>query len=432
MLQNNLELIVQYPEKGGYSCRGFRALHLAAPAYVVFDGADQTDQGVANLLGNTLCLEILRYAGAQEERGMPCRGHLAYVGCHAVQEPTCRKILVRPAGTVNPAPSGAWPSPNAEREWLSGWPKANWEVVPVMPAGTTPSAYLPIEWQGINASFWTRDPAESLWAVIQRAGLAPEESRLFISYVRRDTTPVADQLFAALTQEGFDVFLDRSSVPVGVQFQERLMQDLVDKAMVVFLNSAGVAQSKWVGEEIATIKTYRLGLLELRLPDGQKRNDIDPDFTQVLDVGDLETAGADYAAGARKLSEKALTSIVERIKATHGRALHRRRYELIDNFAAALMAAGKTAQVLPDGTFILPASGSQNEAVVGLTTRLPELGDFCSLHQRGSVSSNRAGWLISPSPFFLAQRQAHVSWLGRLSNIQHANEAQISQLAADL
>jgi hypothetical protein len=105
---------------------------------------------------------------------------------------------------------------------------------------------------------------------------------------------------------------------------------------------------------------------------------------------------------------------------------------LIDNFAATLALAGKSAQALPDGTFVLPARGTRAETVIGLTTRIPELGDFYSLHQRGGVSSARAGWLISPSPFFVAQRQAHVSWLGNLSNIKHANEAQIRQLVDSL
>ena len=43
-------------------------------------------------------------------------------------------------------------------------------------------------------------------------------------------------------------------------------------------------------------------------------------------------------------------------KEIHKRALHRRRYELIDNFAAALSAARKPAQVLSEVTFLLPAS----------------------------------------------------------------------------
>ena len=363
---------------------------------------------------------------------MPCGGPHPRVECHAMHEPTCQKILVRPAATGNSPLPGAWPTPSADAEWLAKWPDPKWQVIPAMPAGAPVAGNVPAQWQGINVCFWTRHPIESLWAVMQRAGLAPEESRLFISYVRRETTPVADQLFEALTQEGFDVFLDRCSVPIGVQFQERLMQDLCDKAMVVLLNSSGVAQSHWVGEEIAIIKTYRLGLLELRFPKGEERPDIDPDFTQTLSSRDLDHAGADYASGAQKLSATILAGVVNRIKEVHGRALHRRRYELIDNFAAALTAAGKTAQVLSDGTFLLPATGPRSETVVGLTARPPELGDFCSLHQRGSVSASRAGWLISPSPFFLAQRQTQVSWLGGVSNIQHANEAQIVQLAANL
>ena len=434
MIQNGLELIVQYPESRGYTCRGFRGLRLPAPVYVVFDGALITDQGAAALMGSAFCQEILRYAGAKEESAMPCPGRRDKVACHAMNEATCRKILVRPAASGGSSQAGAWPTPTGDTIWLSHWPQPTWEVILAMPAvaASAVSAHVPTEWRGINVCFWTRSPVETVWAVLQRAGLAPEESRLFISYARRDTTPVADQLFAAMTEAGYDVFLDRCSVPVGVQFQERLMQDLSDKAMVVLLNSASVAQSHWVEEEIAIIKTYRLGLLELRFPDGIERKDIDPDLTTKLEKKDLEPAGAHYAAGETKLSDSSLSSIVDRIKDTHGRALHRRRYELIDNFAAALAAAGKTAQVLSDGTFVLPPNKRSSGAVISLTARPPELGDFCALHQRGNVSPSRAGWLISPASFFVAQRQAQVSWLGGVSNIQHANEAQIAQLAANL
>ena len=170
-------------------------------------------------------------------------------------------------------------------------------------------------------------------------------------------------------------------------------------------------------------------MLELRFPDGESREDIDPDFTHLLTRKDLIPAGKSYPPKARKLSKSTLTRVVERIKAVHGRALHRRRYELIDNFAAALSDAGKTAQVLPDGSFVVSPGNLGREAIVSLTARTPELGDYCSLHQRGGISASREGWLISPAPFFLAQRQAQILWLGGLSNIQHADEAQIIELA---
>ena len=268
---------------------------------------------------------------------------------------------------------------------------------------------------------------------MQRVGLSSEENRLFISYVRQDTSALADQLFVALTQEGFDVFLDRCSVPAGVAFQERLMQDLCDKAMVVLLNSSGVAQSHWVEEEIALVKIYRLGLLELRLPGGEERSDIDADFSHLLTSADLEQiAGGSHAANTQQLRPQALATVVDRIKEVHSLALHRRRCELADNFAAALVALGKTAQTLPDGTFLLQASATSSRTLVSLSARPPELGHFCSLHQRGNLGSGHEGWIISPAPFFLAERQAELSWLGDLSSIQHADEAQILQLVAHL
>jgi hypothetical protein len=430
MLRNNLELIVQYPAPGGYRCRGFTNLRLFAPVYLVVDGAMRADQRVAHLLGEALCQEIHRYTGSVEQQSPPCGGTISRASCHAMDEPSCRKIFVRVSATAGRNAPSSWPDPTAESSWLAHPNDAQWQVIPAMPAGTDVPAHVPAQWRGINVAFWKRHPTEALWGIMQRAGLTPDESRLFISYVRRDSSAVADQLFVALTDEGFDVFLDRCSVPVGVEFQERLMQDLSDKAMVVLLNSPGVAQSYWIQEEIAAIKTYRLGLLELQFPNSTKRPDIDPDFTASISPSDLVPAGRHYGEGAQKFSVPALRRAVSEIKAVHGRAIHRRRFELIDNFAAALMAASVSSSILPDGSFLVHPRGRGNPTVVGLNVRPPELTDFSLLHQRGNVSPNRLGWLISPAPFFVARRKTDIAWLGGVCHIQHADEAQIAQLIA--
>lgn len=200
--------------------------------------------------------------------------------------------------------------------------------------------------------------------------------------------------------------------------------------MVVLLNSENVSNSHWVGEELTIIKSYRLGLLELRLPDGTERADIDQDFTLHVYPSELEAAGAGYPATATRLNAQKLAEVVQQIKTVHGRALHRRKYELMDNLAATLAANNKTALALPNGTFLVPGNG--RESIIAVSPRPPELGDFCSLHVRGSVGSNRQGCLITPAPFFLAHRAVHVGWLGGLCNIQHVDEAQIAQLAESL
>ena len=135
MLQNRLELIVQYPVDHGYVCRGFRGLRLAAPVYVVFDGTVVGDQVVANLLGSAFCQEVLRFAGVGEETSMPCHGGLSSIDCHAMGEPSCQKILVRPAATGQTSP-GTWLPPTAETvHGCKNWPGPTWQVIPAMPAG---------------------------------------------------------------------------------------------------------------------------------------------------------------------------------------------------------------------------------------------------------------------------------------------------------
>ena len=75
---------------------------------------------------------------------------------------------------------------------------------------------------------------------MSRADITTEITRIFISYRRLETLPVALQLFDRLTHEGFDVFLDRFSIPPGYDFQRRLNQELEDKSMVILLESGSL------------------------------------------------------------------------------------------------------------------------------------------------------------------------------------------------
>ncbi|HEV7404474.1 MAG TPA: toll/interleukin-1 receptor domain-containing protein [Chthoniobacteraceae bacterium] len=420
-----MELIVQYPTPAGYRCRGFRGISAPQGIFIAFDGLNHGDQPPAEVLGEAFCTEVNQWLGVSEATTMPCSGTgLFEIGCHAFSEVSCRKLLVALAGQNPAASGGAWPRPSGAGHWPSVVPDGTYDVLPVMPINASVTGLLPSHWQHLNVAFWRGSPAEALPGVLQRAGLSAVENRIFISYLRRETSPLADQLFAALTQKGYDVFVDRFSVPVGVDFQKQLQQDLSDKAMVVLLNSPAIATSPWVEEEIATVKRYRLGLFELCLPNATPRADVYADHRRHLQSGDFENSKNEL------LTPAGLGSVVSEIDRIHGRAIHRRRYELADNFAYALWKMGKFAQARGDGSFLVRSHG--NEHVVALTSRPPELRDFCALHTRHSVGNGRQGWLISPAPNFLASRQAEVAWLGKISAITHIDESGLSTLAQTL
>ncbi len=88
--------------------------------------------------------------------------------------------------------------------------------------GASPTTYLPEgPLRALNAQFWDRNITECIPAILSRSGLSLPDQRIFISYRRLEAQPLAEQLFDALTHEGFDVFLDRFSIRPGIDFQTR-------------------------------------------------------------------------------------------------------------------------------------------------------------------------------------------------------------------
>lgn len=139
-------------------------------------------------------------------------------------------------------------------------------VLPAMPlAGSPESLAAPLRAQ--NIAFWENSLDELYLTVLARAGVTALDRRIFISYRRVETEPMAGQLFDALSRRNFSVFLDTVSVQPGVDFQASLFEQLADKSMVVLLHSATFSNSRWTMAEADYVKARDLSLLVLRLPD---------------------------------------------------------------------------------------------------------------------------------------------------------------------
>jgi hypothetical protein len=354
---------------------------------------------------------------------MPCDGRAFFGQCHAITSPDCRRFYVRFTQTDGPAPSAALP------QWDQVCvPDFDWTVLLVIPhAWTGPGdpwddaeRTLPLDshWTEANACRWQSDPAEVLSALCTHIGLAPADQRIFISYARSETSPLADQLFSELTKRGFDVFLDRCSVPVGVKFQERLMQDLDDKAVVVLLHSESVAKrsSHWVEKELTRVTQYRHGLIALQFPDssGQMipiRRDCYPDTHVTIQPTDLNPDGS--------LSCPSLYNVLARISETHTLALFRRRTALLNNLVTELNSAGKNFRILPNKDI---ACG-QPEFVFAISPRPPELNDYHGLHSRNNFASGATtGVCLTPTPSVLLNRQTTLRWLSQIALINHVDQ----------
>jgi len=138
--------------------------------------------------------------------------------------------------------------------WLTE--EAYKRILPVFKAGAdAPSRLKNDDLRRYNAAFWTDSITEVTTSVLSAANLTSDSHRIFLSYRRLETQPLADDLFVRLSELGFDVFLDR------------------------------FGESEWTMEEINYCKRNGLGLFALTMPYG-----LDPDPAKMKRLAGLDDA----------------------------------------------------------------------------------------------------------------------------------------------
>jgi hypothetical protein len=186
---------------------------------------------------------------------------------------------------------------------------------------------------------------------------------------------MAIQLHTALVQRQFDVFLDRFSVPPGVDFQERLDEDLCDKAFVVLLESSNLRDSRWVQHEISYAHSHRIDLLAVTMPsvaDADLVPAIDDAFRIRLAEDDLEEDG-------ETLSERSRDVILGRIEVAHARSVRRRREQLVGSLTDSLLRDGCNCDSVEEWS-VLATARDRRPAVFFVTARRPQPEDLRTLH----------------------------------------------------
>ena len=159
--------------------------------------------------------------------------------------------------------------------------------------------------------------------VLELLGLLRKRRRLFISYKRTESSAVAQQLYHALDERSFDVFLDTLSVRSADLFQEQLWHRMADSDVVVLLYTASIHSSGWVEQEIERASGMKITVLQLIWPNVQR----DPK-TQLFEP--LYLLDADFdpkLPGALKPGKaEEICALVEKLRA---RSLANRQAELI-------------------------------------------------------------------------------------------------------
>lgn len=159
--------------------------------------------------------------------------------------------------------------------------------------------------------------------VLELLGLLRKKRRLFISYKRSESAAAAQQLYHALDERSFDVFLDTLSVRPADQFQEQLWHRMTDSDVVILLYTPSVHSSGWVEKEIERASGMKITVLQLIWP-GVPR---DPK-TQLFEPLYLGNSDFDSAHAGQLVAAKAasICALVESLRAS---SLARRESELV-------------------------------------------------------------------------------------------------------
>ncbi len=103
-------------------------------------------------------------------------------------------------------------------------------------------------------------------AAAECLGLLPSRRRIFISYRRVESTPVALQLYEALSKEQYDVFLDTHEIRPGAIFQDALMHSLSDCDILLMLDTPTYVANHWTKIELVRANKLNCAVLRLGWP----------------------------------------------------------------------------------------------------------------------------------------------------------------------
>ena len=266
----------------------------------------------------------------------------------------------------------------------------------------------------INGSKWSSgdDAVETASKVLKFLGLAEEDRRIFISYRQTDAAPVADQLRANFINSGWDVFLDRFSIPPGVNFQERLDRELADKAFVFLLETPDITNSKWVEHEIAFALYRKLGILALTLPNTTAQQ-LHPAIQQAMRI---RLNAADMVGGSSSsssLTPAAIEKIILEVDQRHSEAFTLRRESAMLETSEEMRREGYDVRSIDQWGLMGDKNGIREVALV--TARSPEPSDLRKIdalrlkhRQRGILTR---GWVVHPTEDVDFDRASLLEWL---------------------
>ncbi|MGL5995775.1 MAG: toll/interleukin-1 receptor domain-containing protein [Pseudomonas proteolytica] len=173
--------------------------------------------------------------------------------------------------------------------------------------------------------------------LLECASLLPRQRRVFLSYRRTESTTAALQLYAALSERLFDVFLDTHEILPGEHFQEVLWQKLCDSDVMIYLDTPSYFDSRWTTAEFGRAVFRGVPILRAGWPEV----DLDDRSQATLD---LRLTKDDFLSDGVSLTNQCLAHICRSAEDLRAEGVATRYRLLMNAFGTSLERAQATIE----------------------------------------------------------------------------------------
>ena len=231
-----------------------------------------------------------------------------------------------------------FPIPEAQVRFITKMMKEGMPVIPIASRLESLAAEFPPSISILNGlGLATSDIATIVNCLLECASLLPRQRRVFLSYRRTESTTAALQLYAALSERLFDVFLDTHDILPGEHFQEVLWQRLCDSDVMIYLDTTSYFESRWTTAEFG--RAIFRGIPVLRA--GWPGVGLD-DRSQI--TRDLRLTDDDFQADLVSLTDDCLARVCRATEDLRAEGVATRYRLLMDAFSKSIERAQATIE----------------------------------------------------------------------------------------
>lgn len=282
-------------------------------------------------------------------------------------------------------------------------------VFPVVESLTNYQSHVPSVLHPINGQEF--DLLRLSMEIMRGFRLVRPLRQVFISYKRTESSGVAKQIFHALTERGYRVFLDTISVDNGADFQQALWSRMADVDLLILLDSPTALDSDWVYQELSRASDLGMGGVQLIWPNHTRT--AGTEFSSPIMLADIDFVEGKATSDAI-ITDSMLKQVSIRIETERIKSMNARRIRLIDGLQASISAKGVNLVVHPTRQVDV-MKGAKKFAEL-----LPFVGvpDSFAVYEHEIAYPNPETYLIYNGLGVDEHWEAHLKWINKKTNIE--------------